>query len=300
MNTLNLSKVVLTIVMTTQLMGTNTSHAADVPPETFANPMEESRYFQLESRSVIELSEDEAESLINESEETDDSQDLNDVTIEQDIVVAKRGLTTKELTLPIVPPRFPTSPTTGSLVTPTTTPTPTATGIFDNVIMVVDKLIAIGQKIIPTIEKGKAVVTNNPMTAVSVLPRLETRDIAVHDMGGWSLPVSRHYKIAYNNGFGKEVISFIYSVSFQYGGSHDGKGKYLTGIRASARNIKIKWGFDIDASSQLIQISNIGTKENVIAAAKIEMSYTVKNWTGTEAAFVGFFVTGDGRLYKED
>lgn len=34
------------------------------------------------------------------------------------------------------------------------TPTP-KTGVLDGVIMVIDKLIAIGQKIIPTIEKEK-------------------------------------------------------------------------------------------------------------------------------------------------
>lgn len=295
MTTLNLSKVAFTIVIATQLVGTTASAATFYNEKSFSNAVEENRYFKLKSRTITELTDEEAMELINDSEES-----VNEENIPVKKEKVKKGLNTKELTLPIVPPRFPTTPTNSGLVSSGSTPTPTPNGVFDNVIMVVDKLIAIGQKIIPTIEKGKAVVTNNPMAAVSVLPRLDTRDLVVHDMGGWSLPVSKHYKISYKNGFGKEVISFIYSVSFQYGGSHDGKGKYLTGIRASARNIKISWGFDIDASSQLIQISNIGSKENVVAAAKIEMSYTVKNWTKTEAAFVGFFVTGDGRLYKED
>lgn len=282
--------------MATQLVGTNATAATAFNEKSFSNAIEENRYFKLKSRTITELTDEEAMELINDEE----SNESNESSVEENVPVVKKGLRNKELTLPIVPPRFPTTPTNSGLVSSGSTPTPTTTGIFDNVIMVVDKLIAIGQKIIPTIEKGKAVVTNNPMTAVSVLPRLDTRDLVVHDMGGWSLPVSKHYKISYKNGFGKEVISFIYSVSFQYGGSHDGVGKYLTGIRASARNIKISWGFDLDASSQLIQISNIGSKEKVVAAAKIEMSYTVKNWTKTESAFVGFFVTGDGRLYKED
>lgn len=179
-------------------------------------------------------------------------------------------------------------------------PQPSTRGALDSIIMVVDKLIAIGQKIMPTIKEGRAVVTNNPMASVSVLPRTDAKDPAVHDMGGWSIPVTKHYKITYGNGMGMEVVSFVYSITYQYNGSMDGKGKYLAGIRASARNITISWGFDLDASSQLLQISNIGTQQNVIAGATIEMSYTVKNWTRTLTTNESFFVAGDGRMWKLD
>lgn len=298
MHNQNLSKVVLAVVVATQLMGTIASGAQAFHSKVFSSKAEENRYFKLQARTISELSEEEVKKILDEASEAE-AQFKFEVEAEERLRQTS-DLLNKELTLPSVPPRFPVQNNSGSTATTGNTPTPTTRGTIDNVIMVVDKLIAIGQKIIPTIEKGKAIITNNPMAAVSVLPRLDTKDFAVHDMGGWSLPVSKHYKIAYKNGFGKEVISFIYSVSFQYGGSHDGKGKYLTGIRASARKIKVPWGFDLDATSQLIQISNIGSLDKVVAAAKIEMAYTVKNWTKTESEFVGFFVTGDGRLYKED
>jgi hypothetical protein len=173
-------------------------------------------------------------------------------------------------------------------------------GALDSVIMVVDKLIAIGQKIIPMIKDGKSVITNSPMTAVSVLPRTDLKDFQVHDMGGWSIPVNRHYKITFANGFGVEVVSFVYSITYQYNGSMDGKGKYLAGIRAAARNIDIMWGFDLDASSQLIQIANVGTQQNVVAGATIEMTYTVKNWTRNLTYSLYFHISGDGKLYKLD
>ena len=196
----------------------------------------------------------------------------------------------------IVPPEVPAVGATP----PTDGPTPQPTGALSSVIMVIDKLIAIGQKIIPAIKDGKAVVTNNPMSSVSVLPRSEAKDPVVHDMGGWTIPVSKHYAISYKNGWGMEVVNFVYSISYQYNGSQDGKGKYLAGIRASARNINIDWGFDLDASSQLLQISNVGTQENVVAGATIEMSYTVKNWTRTITSNVSFFISGDGQLHKLD
>lgn len=241
------------------------------------------RYYQIKSVDIKELTEEEALEFNNED--------------------VRPLITTKGFNSPNIPPIPPTAggSSVGEIVATTPSgPAPSTRGALDSIIMVVDKLIAIGQKIIPTIKEGKSVVTNNPMASVSVLPRSEAKDPVVHDMGGWTIPVSKHYKIVYVNGFGAEVVSFVYSISYQYNGSVDGKGKYLAGIRASARNITISWGFDLDASSQLLQISNVGTQQNVIAGATLEMSYTVKNWTRNITTSTSFHVTGDGKLYKLD
>jgi hypothetical protein len=166
--------------------------------------------------------------------------------------------------------------------------------------MVAEKIVAIGDKIMPTIEKGRPAVTNKPMQAISVLPRIDAKDPVVHEMGNWSIPVTKHYKITYSNGMGSNVVSFVYSVTFQHSGSYGGKGKYLAGVRVSARDIRVDWGFDLDANSELIQISNVGTSENVVAGATIEITYTVKNVLRQLTTTVGFHVTGDGRIYKLD
>lgn len=176
----------------------------------------------------------------------------------------------------------------------------TVTSVLDGIIMVAEKIVAIGDKIMPTIEKGRPAVTNKPMQAISVLPRIDAKDPVVHEMGNWSIPVTKHYKITYSNGMGSNVVSFVYSVTFQHSGSYGGKGKYLAGVRVSARDIRVDWGFDLDASSELIQISNVGTSENVVAGATIEITYTVKNVLRQLTTTVGFHVTGDGRIYKLD
>ncbi len=251
-------------------------------------------YFQIKSVKIKELTDEESLEFngINLS-----PKNVTEVDADGEVIINKKDKTNKGN--PKIPPTPPSA--LGDLVAAEGGgSTPTTKGFLDGVIMVVDKLIAIGQKIIPTIDKGRAVVNNNPMASVSVLPRLDTKDPVVHEMGGWSLPVTKHYKIVYTNGLGVEVISFVYSVTFQYGGQYEGKGKYLTGIRASARNIVISWGFDLDASSQLIQISNIGTPSNVVAGATVEIQYTVKNWTRNITTAESFFVTGDGRHLKQD
>lgn len=297
MKTANLTKVALVAVVASQLLSVE-AFAGTKFKETLLTSRKDAiqdPYYQIKSQVVEELTEEEALEFINESP----------------------AIGTKALVIPNIPPKPPEINTGAGSTTKDagvqkdaggvvsagaggTTPNPSATSMLDSVIMVVDKLIAIGQKIIPTIEKGKAVVTNNPMAAISVLPRVETVDPVVHDMGNWSVPVTKHYKIAYKNGLGSEVVTFVYSVSYQYNGTYGGKGKYLTGIRASARNINVAWGFDLDASSQLVQISNIGTTEDVVAGATIEISYTVKNWTRTITTIESFFVAGDGSLRKLD
>ncbi len=284
-----LTSITLAVVVATQLMSVE-AHAGIKFRETLLTSKKEAiqdPYFQVKSTKIEELTDEEALEFENNDE----------------AAIGRKPIVNKGNNLPKIPPRPPEAKSGGDLVAAGGgggSPVASPTGFLDGIIMVVDKLIAIGQKIMPTIEKGRAVVTNNPMTAVSVLPRLDTKDPVVHDMGNWTIPVTKHYKISYSNGFGSEVVSFVYSITYQYGGTYGGKGKYLTGIRASARNIIISWGFDLDASSQLIQISNVGSVENVVAGATIEISYTVKNWTRTITTNESFFVAGDGRLYKLD
>lgn len=179
--------------------------------------------------------------------------------------------------------------------------TPKSGGVgnaLNSIIMVIDKLIAIGQKITPTIEKGRPVISNNPMAAVSVLPRTDQKDFVVHEMGNWSIPKTAIFKVSYSNGFGSTVVEFNYAVTFQHSGTHKGKGKYLNGIRVSPKNINVSWGFDLEAASQLIAISNVGSEENVVAGATLEIVYTVKNWTKNITTADGFFVDGRGQIYR--
>lgn len=254
--------------------------------EVFLTKMKEARndpYYQIKSHSVRELTDEEALEFTHTSDEL--------------------TLMNKEMDGPSIPNIPPIPPEAGNdlAANPATdTPPPSTAASIDGVIMIIDKLIAIGQKIIPAVKDGRPVVTNNSMASISVLPRSDARDPVVHDMGGWSIPNRKHYKITYKNGLGMEVVSFVYSITYQYNGNVDGKGKYLTGVRAAAQNIKVSYGFNLDASSQLIQISNIGTSSNVIAGATIEMTYTVKNWTRQVTTAESYFISGDGKLYKMD
>jgi hypothetical protein len=295
----NLSKLTLAVLVTAQLLNLEGALAANVIQTNKTNnkmALEDPR-LELHFSSATELTDEEALEF-NEPVTSISNRKLN-----KNLKVINKNLIANDL---IDPPVKPKPVIGGNQIIPPiqlppvgeTAATPGAQ--FENVIMVIDKLIAVGQKVVAIIKEGKSVVTNNPMAAISVLPRSELADPVVHDMGGWSYPVSKHYKIVYKNGFGSEVLSFVYSVSFQYNGSTNGKGHYLAGVRASARKIDVSWGTDLDASSQLIQISNVGSQANVIAGATLEMTYTVKNWARSITTSESFHVTGTGKLIKLD
>ncbi len=171
--------------------------------------------------------------------------------------------------------------------------------LLNSIFMDIDKLIAVGEKVISIIDAGKPVVTNKPLI-VSVLPKTNDKDFAFSEMTNWSLPKTALFKVAYRNGWGSEVVTFNYSVSFQYNGNYNGKGKYLHGIRVTAKNINVSWGFDLSANSELLAISNIGSKENPVAAATVEINYTIKNQLKSISTAESFFMDGQGNLYKLD
>ncbi len=309
MSNLNVSKVSLAILTTAFLFSSSTTQAQSelikklsgkTVRETLLTTKKEAitdPFYQIKSMKVRELTDEESMEFVNVSDKGVSEVDEDGNSIINNVSNKNGG------NIPKIPPSPPSLGGFEGLVAASgggNTPALTTAGFLGGVIMIIDKLIAIGEKIMPTIEKGRPVVSNNSMAAISVLPRLNTKDPVVHEMGNWSLPMTKHYKISYGNGFGVEVVSFVYSVSFQYNGNYEGKGKYLTGIRASARNVVVSWGFDLDASSQLIQISNVGTAQNVVAGATIEISYTVKNVMRNITTSTSFFVTGAGKLYKLD
>ncbi len=280
MKSQNITKLMIFTLLTIKVLNPQVGQANIFKNtiQTFNTTHENDRkdpYFQIKTMSIRELTASELKKF--ESEPLTKS-------------IGMKTFTTQDLPIALQAPSL-------SIVTPNST---VEESNRNGVIMIIDELIAIGQKIMPSIKEGRPVVTNNPMASISVLPRSENKDPVVHDMGRWSIPVSKHYKISYTNGFNMEVVSFTYSITYQYGGSYNGKGKYLAGIRASAKNITISWGFDVEASSQLIQIANVGTQEDVIAGATIEMNYTVKNWSTNITNSRDFFISGDGKLYKLD
>ncbi len=167
------------------------------------------------------------------------------------------------------------------------------------VIMVVDKLIALGKKIWPIVEAGKPVINVNMNSPISVLPKnLDGGLVQFYDMDSWSMPIAKTYKVNFKNGFGSSVINFDYTVNFQWGGKYEDKGAYITGLNVQASNVSVSWGFDFDANSELVSIVNHGSKDSPVAGAAIRVNYKAKSVLREIQTSESFHVTGNGQVQK--
>tara|TARA_R110000868_G_scaffold61524_1_gene186910 strand:- start:19761 stop:20432 length:672 start_codon:yes stop_codon:yes gene_type:complete len=170
---------------------------------------------------------------------------------------------------------------------------------LNGVIMQAKGLLALGKEIWKIIEAGRPVSNHTAMQTITVLPKDEDgQPVDVMDMESWNLPSAKSYRVEYKNGFGMTVIGFTYTVVFQWGGSYNGKGKYLTGVNVMADDISVSWGFNFSADSQLLSITNTGTKENPVAAATLTVKYRAKSVMSDISSSETFYVTGSGRIGK--
>lgn len=169
----------------------------------------------------------------------------------------------------------------------------------DEIAMYVDGLIAIGKKIWPIIDAGRPVInTTGLIPSLSVLPELEGsgKRAEMNQMANWSAPRSVTYRVSFKNYLNSEVIGFNYTVFFQYNGSYKGNGKYITSLKVQASKVYAAWGFNFDATSELINVANVGTDENPVASAIIQISYKAKGLLNEVRNAQSFYVDGNGTM----
>lgn len=170
-----------------------------------------------------------------------------------------------------------------------------------DIAMIIDQLIALGKKIWPIIENGKPVLNTDFMNYISVIPYISEENdhsATFYAMEGWSIPKAKSFKVNFKNLFGMSVISFEYTVLFQYSGKFNGEGNYLTGVTVAPHNIVVGWGFQFDASSSLMMISNHGSMKSPISGATLQIDYKAESITRLIESHEKFHVTGTGEFHK--
>jgi hypothetical protein len=165
-----------------------------------------------------------------------------------------------------------------------------------DIIMIIDNLLALGQKIWPIIEQGRPVVTTKMAPAVSIIPNIDGVNVVLNQMEKWSVPRMVSYRISFTNALNMEVVGFTYTLFFQHSGTFNGKGKYITNLKVQASDVNATWGSDFDAASELIGISNVGTILDPLASGIIQVSYVAKGVFNQKAGARSFYVDGNGTI----
>lgn len=165
------------------------------------------------------------------------------------------------------------------------------------VITIVRDLIAFGKDIYDIVKAGKPVI-NTEYSPISVLP-MDTEfgeGITPGKLAYWKIPKSTKFEVSYKNGYGSEVIKFVYNVNTSYGGKYQGKGAYLSNTQIVPEKVSVAWGYNFDAKVKLVGVTNLGSDEDPIAGATLELSYTVSTVVKEERNNITIFVGGDGTI----
>lgn len=165
------------------------------------------------------------------------------------------------------------------------------------VIKVARDLVALGEDIYRLVVKGRPSNTTN-YAPISVVPKIGNQPVDLMETENWKMPVKRTYKASWHNLYGVEVVALQYSVFYSYGGSYDGKGRYLTSVQIIPEQVKTLWGYDFTATMKLGGIQNNGTRVNPVAAATILIEYTVSTVVKAENRVDTFHITGTGAFKK--
>lgn len=159
--------------------------------------------------------------------------------------------------------------------------------------VILDRVIAIGDKIWKIIEKNQPVV-NQTYQSTSVVPQGATR---WEQLQGWQMPQTRVYKTQYTNGFGMNVVDFSYRIAFTHGGNVNGKGQYLARVEIEPAEVNVAWGYKFNASGEILNVTNAGTTRKPIAALELRVNWQVNTVMRHMQESDRFYIRGDG-LFK--
>ena len=119
------------------------------------------------------------------------------------------------------------------------------------------------------------------------------------DLEEWKLPKSKVFTVEQKSVAGKVLSKFTFRISFVYGGTYNGAGKYLANVTVSPVDLQVAWGSEFGSEVQIPAVFNIGTKANPIAAMQIFVYWNLGSAVKMQQKSQMFTVTGNGDIQQE-
>lgn len=138
-------------------------------------------------------------------------------------------------------------------------------------LVIIDQIINLGEKIWTIIEKNHPVVNINYQYANALPQGVKNSS----ELEGFSDLVFRSYRMYGKNLFGITVYDVTYTLVHRYGGSYNGKGRYLENVTVLPHNVEVAWGYTVTLNVNSVSVLNVGTKENPIGAVTMGLDFNV-------------------------
>ncbi len=148
-------------------------------------------------------------------------------------------------------------------------PVPTEPGLGSQVD--IDQIINLGQKLWKIITDNKPTLTATHTYANALPAGVKGSD----ELEGFSRAQFRSFRMYGTNVFGSTVYDLTYTAVHRYGGSYNGRGRYLDSVTVLPHKIDVSWGYNVNFSVEKISTVNVGTKESPIASLLMQMTFRV-------------------------
>jgi hypothetical protein len=122
-----------------------------------------------------------------------------------------------------------------------------------------------------------------------------------NQLSNWSRARAETYRMTYKNLYGMTVVDLEFSLIYNYGGSFDGRGKYLTNSTIQFNTVDVMWGFIVNANVEIPQVVNMASVDSPVAGMQVTLNWTVNTRPISLRKLnkaVSFFVSGDGTPTK--
>jgi len=124
------------------------------------------------------------------------------------------------------------------------------------------------------------------------------------DMAEWNAPVGTVYRMSAKNLYGATVVDVRYQVLRTWGGSYNGKGRYLTNVTVAPMpdGVSVLWGYHFSLTTTVPDsgIVNVGTYADPIAGMTVQTAWRISTVVKDSQGQGTYFVEGDGSFREID
>ncbi|OYZ21222.1 MAG: hypothetical protein B7Y39_09320 [Bdellovibrio sp. 28-41-41] len=116
------------------------------------------------------------------------------------------------------------------------------------------------------------------------------------DLEEWKAPKSKVFTVEQKSKIGQKMAKFTFRISYVYGGTYNGVGKYLANVAVTPVDLTVGWGVDFASEVQIPSVFNMGKKADPLAAMQVFVYWGLGNVAKMQQKSLLFLVTGDGKI----
>ncbi len=134
-----------------------------------------------------------------------------------------------------------------------------------------DQIVNLGKKVWALVESNKPVVNVSYLYANALPQGVRSSE----DLDSFSPLQATTYRLRGENLYGMTVYDLTYSLVHRYGGSYQGRGKYLENVAVVPTALDVLWGYTVDYKVEKVSTVNTGTRENPVGSILLETNFKV-------------------------